>query len=187
MKQKTLILFSATVVFFLGFYLSDTLVLSKKPQQITRLQREIETLNEKLISAEILAAKLDRVYTLFERNLALSKLDSLAEDASMPFLNSITEMLNTLDIRLISIQPKRGLIDKEYVKTPYELKVECNWEQFGKLLAELERSDRLITVEEFSMRNPVEQLKNLQNLEKLMTQQYEIKLTTLTLIKQKRS
>ena len=44
-----------------------------------------------------MASKLDRVYTLFQENLALSQQDSLAEDASLPFLNSLTDILDDLD------------------------------------------------------------------------------------------
>ena len=49
------------------------------------LEEEQQELNENLISAQILASQLDRVFTLFQENLALSKADSLADDASLPF------------------------------------------------------------------------------------------------------
>ena len=54
------------------------------------LEEEQQELNENLISAQILASQLDRVFTLFQENLALSKADSLADDASLPFLNNLT-------------------------------------------------------------------------------------------------
>jgi Tfp pilus assembly protein PilO len=186
MRQKAFYLFVVTATFAIGFYVLETFLFSDQPNRIRSLQDKIEILNEKLISAEILDQNTDEVSTLFEKNLALSKLDSLAEEASLPFLNSITNTINNLGIILISIQPKNRIVKENHIKTPYELEIECDWEQFGMLLAEMERSVRLITLEEFSMRNPIEQLKNLQNIESLMKQEYEIKLTTLTLIKQKR-
>ena len=63
-------------------------------------------LNENLISAQILASQLDRVFTLFQENLALSKVDSLADDANLPFLNNLTDILDELDITLMGIKPK---------------------------------------------------------------------------------
>ncbi len=70
------------------------------------LEDEQKELNEQLISAQILANKLDQVYTLFDENLALSKKDSLADDASIPFLKNLTETLNNLEITLLNVKPK---------------------------------------------------------------------------------
>ena len=83
------------------------------------LEQEETELNENLISAQILASKLDRVYTLFQENLALSQLDSLAEDASLPFLNSLTDILDDLNIQLLGIKPKDRESRGEYYKSPY--------------------------------------------------------------------
>ena len=55
-------------------------------------------INEQFISAKILAEKLDQVYTLFSENLALSVADSLAEDSSLPFLKSLTDIMIKYDI-----------------------------------------------------------------------------------------
>ncbi len=62
------------------------MLIGDKPLQISVLEDEQGELNENLISAQILASQLDRVFTLFQENLALSQMDSLAEDASLPFL-----------------------------------------------------------------------------------------------------
>ena len=85
------------------------------------------------------------MYTLFQENLALSQQDSLAEDASLPFLNSLTDILEDLDIQLLGIKPKDRESKGEYYKSPYAITIECSYEEFGKFLAEIERSPRLIT------------------------------------------
>ncbi|MCF7801558.1 MAG: type 4a pilus biogenesis protein PilO [Candidatus Marinimicrobia bacterium] len=168
-----------------GFYYGLNFVYASKPGDIRYLNREIDELNEKLITAQILANKLDRVYTLFEENLALSAKDSLAEDASMPFLNSITEKLDQLGITLLNIRPRPSMAKGRYISTPYELEIQCNYNELGALMAELERSERLITVEEFLVKNDVARLKTFRDAEQLLKQSIEMRISTLTLIKGK--
>ena len=107
--------------------------------QITLLEDEETELNENLISAQILASQLDRVFTLFQENLALSKMDSLADDANLPFLNNLTDILDDLDITLMGIKPKPREDKRTYLKAPYLITLECTFEQFGKFLSEIEK------------------------------------------------
>ncbi|MCF7797279.1 MAG: type 4a pilus biogenesis protein PilO [Lentisphaeria bacterium] len=165
------------------FYYGMNFVYADKPADIRYLNREIDELNEKLITAQILANKLDRVYTLFEENLALSAKDSLADDASMPFLNSLTEKLDQLGIKLLNIRPRPSMRKGKYISTPYELEIQCDYDELGALMAELERSERLITVEEFLVKNDVARLKTFRDPEQLLNQTIEMKISTLTLIK----
>ena len=90
----SLILFGLTIL----FWLNQGWLIGEKPLELKALEMEQRELNEQLISAQILANKLDQVYTLFDENLALSKQDLLAEDASIPFLKNLTEMDGTEDI-----------------------------------------------------------------------------------------
>ena len=88
----------------ISYWLSSTFI-ADKPFQIKLLEQEETELNENLISAQILAVNLIG-FTLFSENLALSQQDSLAEDASLPFLNSLTDILDDLNIQLLGIKPK---------------------------------------------------------------------------------
>ena len=105
-EKRNIILFGALVVLTISYWLSSAFFIADKPFEIKLLEQEETELNENLISAQILASKLDRVYTLFQENLALSQQDSLAEDASLPFLNSLTDILDDLNIQLLGIKPK---------------------------------------------------------------------------------
>ncbi len=183
MSLRVNILAVGILILALSFYYGYNFVLSEKPEQIRSYDEKIEKLNEQLITAQILANNLDRVYTLFERNLALSAKDSLADDASMPFLNSLTETIDSLGIRILNIRPKPRTKTLKRIETPYELEIRCNYRQFGKFIAELEQSSRLITVQEYLVKNGVERLKNTANLELLKTQEIEMQISTLTLIK----
>ena len=183
--KRNIILFGAFVLLTILFWVSGSLMIRDKPFQIRLLEDEQTELNENLISAQILDRQLDRVYTLFQENLALSQQDSLAQDASLPFLNSLTDMLDDLDIQLLGIKPKDRESKDDYYKSPYVITIECTYEEFGKFLAEMERSPRLITVNEYEVKNGVERIKTNVREEDLMNQVFEVNLATITLVKSK--
>ena len=181
--KRNIILFGAFVLLTISFWGSGSLMIGDKPFQIRLLEDEQTELNENLISAQILDRQLDRVYTLFQENLALSQQDSLAQDASLPFLNSLTDMLDDLDIQLLGIKPKDRESKDDYYKSPYVITIECTYEEFGKFLAEMERSPRLITENEYEVKNGVERIKTNVREEDLMNQVFEVNLATITLVK----
>tara|TARA_B100000686_G_scaffold301226_1_gene336363 strand:- start:239 stop:814 length:576 start_codon:yes stop_codon:yes gene_type:complete len=184
-EKRNIILFGSMVLLTLSYWLSASILIGEKPFEIRVLEEEQQELNENLISAQILASQLDRVFTLFQENLALSKADSLADDASLPFLDNLTDMLEDLDIKLLGIKPKPRIDKITYFKAPYIITLECSYDQFGKFLSELERSPRLITIDEFEVKNGIERIKANTEEEKLIYQEFVINLSTITLVKSK--
>ena len=184
-EKRNIILFGALVLLTLSYWASASVLIGEKPFEIRLLEEEQEELNENLISAQILASQLDRVFTLFQENLALSKADSLADDASLPFLNNLTDILDDLDIKLLGIKPKPRVDKITYFKAPYLITLECTFEQFGMFLSEIERSPRLITVDEFEVKNGIERIKVNTEEEKLLGQEFVVNLSTITLVKSK--
>ena len=184
-EKRNIILFGALVLLTLSYWASASVLIGEKPFEIRLLEEEQEELNENLISAQILASQLDRVFTLFQENLALSKADSLADDASLPFLNNLTDILDDLDIKLLGIKPKPRVDKITYFKSPYLITLECTFEQFGMFLSEIERSPRLITVDEFEVKNGIERIKTNTEEEKLLEQEFVVNLSTITLVKSK--
>ncbi|SUZ94716.1 uncharacterized protein METZ01_LOCUS47570 [marine metagenome] len=182
-EKRNIILFGVLIVLTISYWLSANFFIGDKPFEIKVLEQEETELNENLISAQILASKLDRVYTLFQENLALSQQDSLAEDASLPFLNGLTDILDDLNIQLLGIKPKDRESKGEYYKSPYVITIECSYEEFGKFLAEIERSPRLITLNEYEVKNGVERVKTNISEEDLLEQVFELNLATITLVK----
>ena len=182
-EKRNIILFGALIILTISYWLSAAFFIGDKPFEIKLLEQKETELNENLISAQILASKLDRVYTLFQENLALSQQDSLAEDASLPFLNSLTDILEDLDIQLLGIKPKDRESKGEYYKSPYAITIECSYEEFGKFLAEIERSPRLITLNEYEVKNGVERVKTNVSEDDLIEQVFELNLATITLVK----
>ena len=184
-EKRNIILFGALVLLTISYWASASVLIGEKPFEIRLLEEEQEELNENLISAQILASQLDRVFTLFQENLALSKVDSLADDANLPFLNSLTDILDDLDIKLLGIKPKPRVDKITYFKAPYLITLECTFEQFGMFLSEIERSPRLITVDEFEVKNGIERIKTNTEEEKLLEQEFVVNLSTITLVKSK--
>lgn len=184
-EKRNIILFSCLIVLSLSYWLSASFLIGEKPFEIRVLEEEQQELNENLISAQILASQLDRVFTLFQENLALSKADSLADDANLPFLNNLTDMLEGLDIKLLGIKPKPRIDKITYFKAPYIITLECSYDQFGKFLTEIERSPRLITIDEFEVKNGIERIKANTDEEKLLYQEFVVNISTITLVKSK--
>ena len=184
-EKRNIILFGSMILLTLSYWVSASLLIGEKPFEIRVLEEEQQELNENLISAQILASQLDRVFTLFQENLALSKADSLADDASLPFLNNLTDMLEELDIKLLGIKPKPRIDKMTYFKAPYIITLECSYDQFGKFLTEIERSPRLITIDEFEVKNGIERIKANTDEERLIYQEFVVNLSTITLVKTK--
>ena len=184
-EKRNIILFSCLIVLSFSYWLSASFLIGEKPFEIRVLEEEQQELNENLISAQILASQLDRVFTLFQENLALSKADSLADDANLPFLNNLTDMLEDLDIKLLGIKPKPRIDKITYFKAPYIITLECSYDQFGKFLTEIERSPRLITIDEFEVKNGIERIKANTDEEKLLYQEFVVNISTITLVKSK--
>ncbi|MBL7073779.1 type 4a pilus biogenesis protein PilO [candidate division KSB1 bacterium] len=181
--KRNIIFLILLVIFGLGSWVFYRTAYAPKPEEIRRLNFQIKARTEKLISAQILAQQLDQVAKLIERNLALSAQDILAEDASMPFLTSLTSIMDQLGITLLALEPKPKINFKGYVKTPYELKIKCSFRQFGQFVNRLEKSERLITVEEFEVDNSVERSDRDREPGKLDHHVMEMAISTLTLIK----
>ncbi len=105
--KRLIFLVSLSLIFglsLLGYYRT---VYPKMPRELESLNRKIEAKNEKLISAQILASELNLVAKLIDRNLAISAKDSLAQDASLPFLDYMTTLLEDHDIKLVTLEPDR--------------------------------------------------------------------------------
>ena len=184
-EKRNIILFGSMILLTISYWWTASILIGDKPFEIRVLEEEQQELNENLISAQILASQLDRVFTLFQENLALSKADSLADDASLPFLNNLTDVLEELDIKLLGIKPKPRIDKITYFKAPYIVTLECSYDQFGKFLSELERSPRLITIDEFEVKNGIERIKANTDEEKLIYQEFVVNLSTITLVKSK--
>lgn len=163
-------------------------IYSSYPQKIRQFDRTIQLRDEKLISAQIIHQQLDLVANLIEKNIAFSKRDSLADDANLTFLKYITGILEELEIKLIKLEPGKKSARLDYVRTPYTLTILAPFNKVGKFMNRLEKSERLITVEQFEMDNAIRKSGSRRvdtRFVDLSAHEVVIRISTLTLIKQR--
>ena len=164
MKQNLIILV-ILLVLLSGSYLYYHNNVVPQPGELKSLQTQIEEKNKQLLAAQILAEKREGVTNLIKNNLIQSLSDSLAEKASVPFLRELTTEMDKLDIRLVGITPMdivgaddpTTLKQKEFIQVPYEMQILASYEEFGKLLDNLEKSPHLIRVAAFNVSNEIDQ------------------------------
>lgn len=182
------------MILFTGFWYAENNLYSPLPNKIAELEEEQVTYNERLITAQILSEEMDQVYSIFEKNMFSKDNNFLKENASIEFLNNLTDILNKLEITVLHIKPGvkedrviyvTTLEEVEIVYTfvPYEVEIECTFEEFGSFITELEKNDRLISIDEFSLNNGIERMSLSKSRDALMNQVIEMKLSTVTLNK----
>jgi len=168
-----------------GFYYYQKLVYNPKPAQVKELDRIIQQENEKLIAAQIIANELKHVTRLIEGNLAQSARDSLAEDASLPFMDQVTDILRNYGIDLVSIQPGNKKNMADYLQIPYTLEVETSYKSLVGFLNDMEKNNRLVTVDRMDLNSTVKRVQALAKQGKYEKRPMTITLSTLTLLKHK--
>mgnify|MGYP001186618455 CR=1 FL=1 len=184
--KRNLILLALLVLFGGGAWAYQNWVYSNYPATIRQLDRTIQLKDEKLISAQIINQELDLVANLIDKNLALSKSDSLADDASLPFMEDITEIMENLEITLLKLEPGKKSARLDYVRTPYTLTLQSSYEQLGKFINEMEKSERLMTVEQFEIDNAVRKSNaQVERFSDVSQKVITVRVSTLTLIKQR--
>lgn len=153
------------------------------PRKIKNVERNIEKKREDLLSAQILDQKLNKVADLLKKNVALSAQDSLAKPGSVPFIDEMTDEVNRIGLSLLSIEPKTQRKIGNFVRTPYDIKIEGTYDQITKLLETMEKSPRLIYVNGFEMKNDLRQYLSMEKEEDLGKYIANISINTLTLVK----
>jgi Tfp pilus assembly protein PilO len=120
----------------------------------------IGELQEQVVSAQITASRLDEVQKIIQENLAYSRGDTLTQGASLTFLRALTEVLDKLEITLLSLNPEEPADQGRFVETPYRMEIRCTYAQFCKLVNKMEQSSRLISLKEFEIENYLEDYYN---------------------------
>lgn len=183
--RKVIVALILLTVIGVGFYYYQKLVYTPKPLKVKELDRAIQQDNEKLIAAQIIAGELKHVTKLIEGNLAQSARDSLAEDASLPFMDQVTDILRQHEIDLVKIIPGTRKNFADYIATPYTMEVETSYKSLVHLLNDLEKSNRLVTVDRLELNSAVKRVQALAKEGKYDKRPMLITLSTLTLLKHK--
>ena len=129
------------------------LLAGPRPGRIRAQYKEIQRLQENLISAEITSRRMNHVQSLIRKNLALSATDTLAQGASLSFLNDLAKVLDRLKINLVSLEPLMPVDLGGSVETPYRMEIVCNYHQLCQLVNKMEKSPRFISIRDLKVEN----------------------------------
>ncbi len=180
--KRNIALFSVFLIFLIGSYFQHGFM-EEKLERLLDLKAEQKKVNEKFISADLLSKNLNRVLGLFDSNLALSANDSKNDEASMPFLDDLTDKFVELGIEVLDIKPvskgKRG--SNTYI--PYKLELLCTFQEFGNLINDLEKNERLIVVDEFRFYSNSQKLSTKKDPESVLTHKVYLVISAVTINK----
>jgi Tfp pilus assembly protein PilO len=168
-----------------SFYYYQKVIYKEKPIKVRELDKAIQVENEKLITAQIIANELKQVTKLIEGNLAQSARDSLAEDASMPFMDQVTDILRKYDIHVKSVEPGRRKNFADYIQTPYNLVIETSYASLVNFLNDVEKNNRLVTLDILNLSSTIKRVQQLAKEGRIDVRPMSITLSTLTLLKHK--
>jgi len=181
--NKIYLLVGAVIIFSAIFFLENNFIVSTKPTIIEDLEIEQKNLNEKYITAEILSNSLDRVFKLFDENLAYTKKDKKNQEASIEFLDSMTDIIDKIGIDINSIKPQKSYIEKKNTYIPYDIEISCSYEKFGKLINEFEKHTRLIIINKFRIFSNIDRITSRKATNDIFKHKIELTISTVTLNK----
>ena len=185
--NRNIILIILSILFIITNSLLYSYIYDYKYDLIIDLEDEQKIVNEKFITAQILSEKLNNVYNVFEQNLANDSNDPKNKEANMVFLKDLTDVLEKLDIKLLQIEPggKKKIGFLTYI--PYTMELKCSYEEIGKLITELEASNRLITIEDLIIKNGIEKIKrNSNTIDEINDIRTLLSINTITLNKSRK-
>ncbi len=183
--KRIIIVSSIFLLFLIGSYFQHNLM-EKKLDQIIDLEGQYKKTNEQFISADLLDKELNRVSELFKTNLALSADDIKNEEASIPFLDDLTNLFVELEIEVLDIKPgKKERRGTRNTYIPYELEMNCTFEQLANLINDLEKRERLIIVDEFTFASNTKKLSRNKNNESILAHRVSLTVSSVTLNKAK--
>ncbi len=180
--NKNLIFAGVLSFITLLFIIENSFFVSEKPSIIRGLEKTSKSAQERFNAAEILNSEMKHMYNIFEANL-VTKENQIDKDASIEFLDSLTDVIEKLNIAVLSIKPQKKVEKGKYTYIPYDLDVRCSYEKFGKLISALETNDRLIQIDEFKLLNNVEKISKRKGLNDLMNHNIEMKISTISINK----
>tara|TARA_Y100000588_G_C14080126_1_gene849810 strand:- start:288 stop:863 length:576 start_codon:yes stop_codon:yes gene_type:complete len=183
--KRSLILGVSCLIYIILNLSFSNLIIENKKNKIYNLETKHKTVNEKFITAQILSKSLENVYTIFETNLAMSKNDIKNKEASMEFLKYLTDIMEKYNIKLNQIIPGKKTSKGSLTNIPYDIHIVCDYEKLGEFINEIESSDRIILINELTIKNNIEKIKSNKKDQNISDQEIEIEIQTVTINKSK--
>ncbi len=144
------ILFTVLVVLIAAIAAADRMIVAKLEPQFIELERQRIIASNKLATAKIISENLNHVRDLVFKNMDFPGHKDTVSHESI-FFAFLTECINDLKLRLISIKPVRPQTKDHITTYGYDIEIEGDFFKFGELCAKFENSRRIISVESFDV------------------------------------
>ena len=115
----------------------------------------------------------------------MSKNDIKNKEASMEFLKYLTDIMEKYNIKLNQIIPGKKTSKGSLTNIPYDIHIVCDYEKLGEFINEIESSDRIILINELTIKNNIEKIKSNKKDQNISDQEIEIEIQTVTINKSK--
>ena len=182
--KRNILLLAICILYLIVNVSLSNILFNSKVKKIEDLEIMHKDVNEKYITAQILSQSLEKVYTIFENNLSAGKKDEKNKEASMVFLKELTDILESLNIKLDQIVPGKKEKKGKIIKIPYQLQFKCDYEKLGEFVTEIEKNNRIILIDQLILKNDIEKTRSNDNKD-VLEQDVEMKIYTVTLNKSK--
>lgn len=147
-KSKFLLIYTLVcAMLFLGI---DRLYLPKLMLSLKQTEQETVAVANKLNTARIVQENLHHVRDLVFQNMEVSGyVDTIGVETSL--FRFLTESVQDLKLKLISVKPIPPRQDLRITVFPYEIEVEGDFFKFGELCSKFENSRRIINLKDFKV------------------------------------
>lgn len=147
-KEQILLLISILAV--IGVVIADVIYVSKIQKKFLELEKQRIVTSNKLATAKIVHENLNHVRELVFKNMDFpGQVDSISHETH--FFEFVTTCVNDLKLKLISVKPKRPVVDGRITTYSYDIEVEGDFFSFGELCSKFENSRRIVTMKAFSV------------------------------------
>lgn len=136
----------------IGYIAVDRFYVSRQEARFIHLEKERIKASNRLATARIVAEKQQHVEDLITKNMDVGGRSSKNEREENFFV-FLTECINDLKLKLVSVYPILPEKEGRITKYPYELEIEGDFFKFGELCAKFENSRRIISIDHFEVEN----------------------------------
>ena len=182
--DRNILLFAATILFWILASNLDSY--EQKIKEIKALKKEQDAANELFIATQILSEKLNNVYNVFESNLYTGKDDDFKnKEANVKFLNKIYALAEEYNVEILAFEPGGKKKKGKLTYIPYDLQINCDYEELGKFITALEGNNRIIIIDNITIKNGTEKIKvsNKNNIDAINNLNVILGLSSITINK----
>ena len=138
------------ILMIAGIVVADRIIIAKLEPQFIAIEKQRIITSNKLATAKIVSENLNHVRDLVFKNMDFPGQKDTVSHESI-FFDFLTDCVNDLKLRLISVKPVRPQTTDRITTYGYDIEIEGDFFKFGELCAKFENSRRIISLESFNV------------------------------------